>query len=92
VQYGLQALNEGKITFEPGYLEVNARIGGLDAYDADETYAAGVWVAIPVALRVAPMRTRAASTLRAAGWCRFPIVDDPLLCGPRRARRRRSMP
>ncbi len=69
VQYGLHALNEGKITFEQ-FIEVNARIGGLDI---DGKIMPQRMVGDPVALRRAYESGRvncAAAAVRCLEGCR----------------------
>jgi hypothetical protein len=69
VQYGLQALNEGKISVEQ-FVEVNTRVGGLDA---DGKIVPRRMVADPVALR----RAYASGRVNAGdgGLAVTPIVD-----------------
>jgi Tannase-like family of unknown function (DUF6351) len=69
VQYGLQALNEGKITFEQ-FIEVNTRIGGLDI---DGRIVPQRMVGDPVALRRAYESGRINST--DGGLASIPIID-----------------
>jgi len=69
VQYGLHALNEGKISFEQ-FIEVNARIGGLDI---DGKIMPQRMVGDPVALRRAYESGRVNSA--GGGLAMIPIVD-----------------
>ncbi len=69
VQYGLQALNDGKISFEQ-FIEVNARIGGLDI---DGKIVPQRMVGDPVALRRAYESGRVNSA--DGGLASTPIVD-----------------
>jgi hypothetical protein len=69
VQYGLQALNDGKISFEQ-FIEVNARVGGLDI---DGKVVPQRMVGDPIALR----RAYESGRINAAGGglASIPIVD-----------------
>ncbi len=69
VQYGLQALNEGKISFEQ-FVEVNARIGGLDI---NGKIVPQRMIGDSVALRRAYQTGRVNSA--AGGLASIPIVD-----------------
>jgi hypothetical protein len=69
VQYGLQALNDGKISFEQ-FIEVNARVGGLDI---DGKVVPQRMAGDPIALR----RAYESGRINAAGGglASIPIVD-----------------
>ena len=69
VQYGLQALNEGKISFEQ-FVEINARVGGLDI---DGKTVPQRMVGDPIALRRAYESGRVNSA--DGGLASIPIVD-----------------
>ena len=69
VQYGLHALNEGKISFEQ-FIEVNAGVGGLDI---DGTIMPQRMVGDPVALRRAYESGRVNSA--DGGLATIPVVD-----------------
>ncbi len=69
VQYGLQAFNDGKISFEQ-FIEVNAQIGGLDV---NGKIMPQRMVGDPVALRRAYETGRVNSA--AGGLASIPIVD-----------------
>jgi uncharacterized tannase-like protein DUF6351 len=69
VQYGLQALNEGKISFEQ-FIEVNTRVGGLDI---DGKIVPQRMVGDPIALRRAYESGRVNSA--DGGLASIPIVD-----------------
>jgi uncharacterized tannase-like protein DUF6351 len=69
VQYGLRALNEGKITFDQ-FLDLNRRVGG---HDIDGNVVSGRTVGDPEALRIAYETGRLNDASR--GLSMIPIID-----------------
>jgi Tannase-like family of unknown function (DUF6351) len=69
VQYGLKALNDGKITFEQ-FLDVNRHVGG---HDIDGNVIADRTVADPEALRIAFQSGRVNDASQ--GMAAIPIID-----------------